>query len=204
MTAITYDGATPTVGADEDTWGGELNTGALAKIKVDLDMLNAAPTQTILGRTTAGTGEVERLTVTQATALLNAVVGDSGAGGVKGLAPATVAGDKRKVLTGAGTWQAGYGRAFGCVITSTSVSGSTPTVAASMNIASISNVTESGGVAYADLTFIDAMPSTSYAVHVCRKNPLGSLEGYDNTATGSVRIYWGTQNPAVISASGFI
>lgn len=36
---ITYDGATPTVGADADTWGGELNTGALAKIKVDLDAL---------------------------------------------------------------------------------------------------------------------------------------------------------------------
>lgn len=38
---ITYDGATPTVGADADTWGAELNTGALAKIKVDLDALAA-------------------------------------------------------------------------------------------------------------------------------------------------------------------
>jgi hypothetical protein len=136
--------------------------------------------------------------------MLNAVVGDSGSGGVKGLAPATVAGDKRKVLTGAGTWQAGYGRAFGCIINSTSVNGSTPTIAAAMNVASISNVTESAGVAYADLTFTDALPSTSYAVHVSIKNPIGSLQGYDNTATGSVRIYWSTQNPIVVSVSGFI
>jgi hypothetical protein len=37
--SITYDGATPTVGADADVWGTELNVGALAKIKVDLDAL---------------------------------------------------------------------------------------------------------------------------------------------------------------------
>ena len=204
MTAITYDGATPTVGADEDTWGTELNVGALAKIKVDLDMLNTTTANTILGRNEGTTGEVERLSVTEATAMLNAFGGDSGAGGVKGLVPATVAGDKRKVLTGAGTWQHGYGRAFGCIINTTSVNGSTPTIAAAMNVASISNVTEGGGVAYADLTFTDAMPSTDYAVHVSRKNPLGTTEGYDNTATGSVRIFWSTQNPVVISVSGFI
>lgn len=47
--SITYDGATPTVGADADTWGTELNVGALAKIKVDLDALateaNASETE---------------------------------------------------------------------------------------------------------------------------------------------------------------
>jgi hypothetical protein len=203
LTAITYTGATPTVGADEDTWGTELNV-SLGQIAADLSMLNTTTANTILGRNEGTTGEVERLTATEATAMLNAVVGDSGSGGVKGLAPATVAGDKRKVLTGAGTWQAGYGRAFGCIINSTSVNGSTPTIAAAMNVASISNVTESAGVAYADLTFTDALPSTSYAVHVSIKNPIGSLQGYDNTATGSVRIYWSTQNPIVVSVSGFI
>lgn len=34
----TYDGSTPTVDADEDTWGNELNT-ALGQIKTDLDAL---------------------------------------------------------------------------------------------------------------------------------------------------------------------
>jgi phage-related tail fiber protein len=47
--SITYDGATPTVGADADVWGTELNVGALAKIKVDLDALateaNASETE---------------------------------------------------------------------------------------------------------------------------------------------------------------
>lgn len=203
MTAITFPGTNPTVGASTDTWGTTLNTGR-TQIKADLDMLNASPTARILGRTTAGTGEVERLTVTEATAMLNAVVGDSGSGGVKGLAPATAAGDKRKVLTGAGTWQAGYGRAFGCIITSTSVNASTPTIAAAMNVASISNVTEAAGVAYADLTFTDAMPSTSYAVHTTHKNYSATSATYDSTATGSVRIFWSTVNPAVISVSGFI
>jgi hypothetical protein len=35
--SITYDGATPTVGADADVWGTELNVGALAKIKLNRD-----------------------------------------------------------------------------------------------------------------------------------------------------------------------
>lgn len=38
---ITYTGATPTVDADFDTWGDELNDDALAPIKVDLDALAA-------------------------------------------------------------------------------------------------------------------------------------------------------------------
>ena len=36
---ITYTGATPTVDADEDVWGDELNNDALGPIKVDLDAL---------------------------------------------------------------------------------------------------------------------------------------------------------------------
>lgn len=203
MTAITYTGATPTVGADEDTWGTELNV-SLGQIAADLSMLNTMPANSIMGRNEGTSGEAERLTVTEATAMLNNAVGATqSVAGTKGLVPAAPAGDQHKVLTGGGTFQAGYGRAFGCIINSTSVNGSTPTIAAATNVASISNVTEAAGTAYADLTFTNALPSTSYAVHVSRKNPVGSIEGYDNTATGSVRIYWGTQNPAVVSVSGF-
>lgn len=203
MTAITFTGANPTVGGSTDTWGTTLNTGR-TQIKADLDMLNAAPTATILGRISAGTGEVERLTTTQATSMVNAVVGATqSVAGTKGAVPAAAAGDQHKVLTGAGTFQSGYGRAFGCVITSTSVNGSTPTIAASTNVASISNVTESGGIAYADLTFTNALPSTAYAVNATLKNALVNQASYDNTATASVRIYWNTVNPAVVSVSGF-
>lgn len=38
---ITYTGATPTIDADEDTWGEELNDDALGPIKADLDALAA-------------------------------------------------------------------------------------------------------------------------------------------------------------------
>lgn len=61
-------------------------------------------TATFKGRTSAGTGSPQDLTVTQATALLNVFGPDSGSGGVKGLVPATVAGDALKFLRGDGTW----------------------------------------------------------------------------------------------------
>lgn len=65
-------------------------------------------TATIKGRVTAGTGVSEDLTATQATTILNAVVGDSGSGGTKGLVPAPAAGDAAaaKFLSAAGTWLA--------------------------------------------------------------------------------------------------
>lgn len=64
-------------------------------------------TQTIKGRTTAGSGAPEDLTATQATAILDSFVGDSGSGGTKGLVPAPASGDAvaRKVLAADGTWQ---------------------------------------------------------------------------------------------------
>ena len=63
-------------------------------------------TQTIKGRTTAGTGVPEDLSATQATAILDPFTGDSGAGGVKGLVPAPAAGDgaQNDYLKADGTW----------------------------------------------------------------------------------------------------
>jgi hypothetical protein len=62
---------------------------------------------TIKGRAvSAGTGDPTDLTATQATAILDAVVGDSGSGGTKGLVPAPSAGDAAaaKFLKANGTW----------------------------------------------------------------------------------------------------
>jgi hypothetical protein len=62
---------------------------------------------TIKGRAVgAGTGAPTDLTATQATAILNDMVGDSGSGGTKGLVPAPAAGDAAasKFLKADGTW----------------------------------------------------------------------------------------------------
>lgn len=69
--------------------------------------LSTMATQTIKGRTTAGTGAPEDLTATEATAILNAMVGDSGSGGTKGLAPAPASGDAAlsRFLRADGTWR---------------------------------------------------------------------------------------------------
>lgn len=72
-------------------------TPAITAIVIDDSISNAklanVATQTIKGRTSASTGDPEDLTATQATAILNAMVGDSGSGGTKGLVPAPAAGD---------------------------------------------------------------------------------------------------------------
>ncbi len=60
---------------------------------------------TIKGRAaTAGTGAPTDLTATEATAILNTFGADSGSGGLKGLVPATAAGDATKFLRGDATW----------------------------------------------------------------------------------------------------
>lgn len=60
---------------------------------------------TIKGRAaSSGTGDPVDLTATQATAILNVFVGDSGSGGTKGLVPAPSTGDAGKFLSGAATW----------------------------------------------------------------------------------------------------
>jgi len=52
-----------------------------------------------------GAGNYSHRTPTQVTAALDAMVGDSGSGGTKGLVPAPAAGDSTKYLRGDGTWQ---------------------------------------------------------------------------------------------------
>ena len=94
--ALTGD-VTATAGSNATTIANNTVTNAKAA-----DMATA----TLKGRTTAGTGDPEDLTGTQATTLLSNLVGDSGSGGTKGLAPAPAAGDAAaaKFLKADGTW----------------------------------------------------------------------------------------------------
>lgn len=90
------------------TWDDVSDSGTVAAGSVTNTKLADVPTDTFKGRTTAGTGQPEDLTVTQATELINAMVGDSGAGGTKGSVPAPAAGDAaaNKFLKADGTWAA--------------------------------------------------------------------------------------------------
>jgi len=70
-----------------------VTSSAIAANAVSNTALANVATNTIKGRSSAGTGNVQDLSATQATAILNAFVGDSGSGGTKGLVPAPSAGD---------------------------------------------------------------------------------------------------------------
>ena len=92
----------------------KLSSGPLSVTNAHL----AAVTAPMLkGRSTSGTGNVEDLTPTTVTGLLNSFSGDTGSGGIKGLVPAPASGDASagKYLKADGTWQ-----------TPSSGSGSTP------------------------------------------------------------------------------
>lgn len=84
----------------------DLTQPAVADGSVTNAKLADMSTARIKGRTTSGSGAPEDLTGTQATALLDAFMGDSGSGGVKGLVPAPASGDGAagKVLYADGTW----------------------------------------------------------------------------------------------------
>lgn len=99
--------AVPAFTGDVTNTAGSLATTIANSAVTNAKMADMA-TQTFKGRTTAGTGAPEDLTATQATAMLNNFVGDSGGGGVKGLVPAPAAADAAagKVLKADGTWGA--------------------------------------------------------------------------------------------------
>ena len=91
------------------TWVQVSGAGALAADSVTNTLLSNMAQSTIKGRAAgAGTGDPTDLSATQATAILNAVVGDSGAGGTKGLVPVPAAGDTAagKFLKASGAWEA--------------------------------------------------------------------------------------------------
>lgn len=80
---------------------------------------SAAATANTMNCTTAGRSMIGAADAAAQTALLSAMVGDSGAGGTKGLVPAPGIGDSTKFLKGDGTWAAaGGGIAVGGAITS--------------------------------------------------------------------------------------
>jgi hypothetical protein len=79
-----------------------VTTAKILNGNVTLAKIADIANNTILGNNTGNAAAPVALTATQATALLNAMVGDSGSGGTKGLVPAPTAGDAVKALAGNG------------------------------------------------------------------------------------------------------
>lgn len=171
--------------------------------------LTTMATARIKGRVTAGTGAVEDVTGAQVTTLLDTVVGATqSVAGTKGVVPAAAAGDQYKVLTGAGTFQVGYGRAFGCVITTTNVNHSQPTFTNGVNVASLSTLTVAGALSSCTVTLTDALPNATYAIHATTNGLPGADTAdtaYGTKTTTTFVLYWGNAagNPTEISVSGF-
>lgn len=98
-----------TVSGSGATWTIDNNAVTTAKIadsNVTLAKIANISNNSFLGNDSGGAAAPEELTGTEATALLDNVVGDSGAGGTKGLVPAPAAGDaaSNKYLKADGTW----------------------------------------------------------------------------------------------------
>lgn len=103
---VLFNGAlgTPTSGTLTNATG--LPTAGLVNNAVTNAKMATMAQSTIKGRAAgAGTGDPTDLSATQATAILNAFVGDSGAGGTKGLVPAPATGDATKFLRGDGVFE---------------------------------------------------------------------------------------------------
>ncbi len=86
---------------DDAVTNSKIADGAVSPAKIA-----SVTAPTFLGRLTAGVGSIEGLSETQATSMLDPMVGDSGSGGAKGLVPAQVAGDAVKFLRGDATFVA--------------------------------------------------------------------------------------------------
>ena len=124
---------------------GSLTISANAVTNAKLDQM---PTNTIKGNNLGGTANASDLTTSQATAMLDVMVGDSGAGGVKGLAPAPPAGSfaANRYLKADGSWSSAVSSVALTVPGFLSVSGSPVTTTGTL---AINMVNQAAGTVFA-------------------------------------------------------
>lgn len=163
---MTFTGSTTTVNADADTWG-EKNNNDKDAIAADLQTLNTCAANSIKGNNTGSEANVMDLTVTQATAMLNPVVGaTSGSPGTKGLVPQPTAGQQTRVLNGAGQWEARPRVLAWAVYDSSGL----------VDGFNVSSVTI--GVGLATVNFTTALPTDDYCVSLAYQNSSAATPPY--------------------------
>jgi hypothetical protein len=100
-------GGITSINGDVIAIGSGIVTATIQAGVVDNSKMADVPNLTLKGNISGVSAAPQDLTATEATSLLNVMVGDSGAGGVKGLVPAPLVGDAAsgKFLKANGTWQ---------------------------------------------------------------------------------------------------
>lgn len=174
----------------------EIDNNAVTNIK--LANMDAG---TIKGRQT-GNGQAQDLTATQATSILDNMVGDSGGGGTKGLVPAPAAGDAAadKFLKADGTWSAeiGSGDVTGPALSGPNyipsfsdttgkvlqVSGMQADVAGNILAASVSSAGTIQGSTLLATNLTSAKFITSNANNELISAVKGAVDTFDDTASG--------------------
>ena len=183
--ALTVSGNT-TIGSDAaDTLTVNATTTFVGPVTLPDDTVTNAKlaevaTATIKGRVTAGTGNPEDLSATQATSILNAMVGDSGSGGTKGLVPAPATGDAaaRASLYADGTWKADERKAWGVFTGSTGATVAARNLLCTRTSASNFSLTFTTGLANANYAifvtpYVSGSGSGLYQVSIGSKNAAG-------------------------------
>lgn len=200
-----------------------LSNGALAYAKIQ----NVSATDKVLGRQSAGAGVIEEISCTSSgrsmiaaasaaaqTALLSAVVGDSGSGGTKGLVPAPGSGDAAagKYLAAGGGFSVpptlastaaaiGYAAGAGGTVTqatskSTGVTLNKPSGVITLNGAALASgayvnfILTNSFIAANDLVLIDHTSTGTEGQYDV---------GTDFTSAGSVKVYVGNTSAGSLS-----
>lgn len=178
------------------------NTGAvtIANEAISNSKLANVSTATFKGRVSAGTGDIEDLTGTQATTILDNVVGDTGSGGIKGLVPAPASGDaaSSKFLKADGTWAviSGSGDVVGPASSTDNAlarfDGTTGKIlqnsGASLDDSGNLTANNLSGTNTGDQTTITGNAGTATALETARTIGGTSFDGTANIAIGSLNI----------------